>query len=177
MSPRPPRTRTSTPRTPRTRRTTRRTNTPSIRTAYFAGGCFWGLEHRFRSVQHVLRTRVGFMGDTRRATYEEVCAKQTKHAETVEVTYDARRISFARLVKAFFSFHDPTTRDKQGPDVGAQYRSIAFYSNPREKRILCDCIRQWNAHSSRPMVTEVVHTMPFFEADEVHQQYYEKRGR
>ena len=117
------------------------------------------------------------MGDTRQATYEEVCAKQTKHAETVEVTYDARRISFARLVKAFFSFHDPTTRDKQGPDVGAQYRSIAFYSNPREKRILCDCIRQWNAHSSRPIVTEVVHTMPFFEADEVHQQYYEKRGR
>ena len=148
-----------------------RKTTPSTTKAYFAGGCFWGLEDKFSSVKHVLHTRVGFMGGTKHATYEEVCQKKTNHAETVEIVYDKQQVSFAKLVTSFFSFHDPTTLNQQGPDVGRQYRSIAFYSNPTEKKIIEEYIKT----SSKQIVTEVKQASTFYPADETHQHYYQKR--
>lgn len=108
------------------------------------------------------------MGGTKPTTYEEVCRKKTNHAETVEIIYDCHQLSFAQLVSYFFSFHDPTTLNQQGQDIGRQYRSIAFYSNPVEKQIIDDYIHT----SSEKIVTEVKKVTTFYEADESHQHYY-----
>jgi len=139
--------------------------------AYFAGGCFWGLESKFKTVEGVVDTDVGFMGDKKKATYKEVCMNTTNHAETVKVVYDKNKISFEELVRLFFDFHDPTTLDRQGTDVGKQYRSIAFYSTKQEQQIIKDYIQQ----SIKHIVTEVKKKMSFFKAEEKHQDYNQKQ--
>ena len=139
--------------------------------AYFAGGCFWGLESKFKTVEGVVDTEVGFMGDKKKATYKEVCMNTTNHAETVKVVYDNNKISFEELVRLFFDFHDPTTLDRQGNDVGKQYRSIAFYSTKLEQQIIQSYIQQSDKH----IVTEVKKKMSFFKAEEKHQDYNEKQ--
>ncbi len=148
-------------------------------TATFAAGCFWGVEATFRRLPGVTGTRVGYIGGkTANPTYEEVCTDRTGHAEAVEVTYDPARVSYDDLLRVFWENHDPTQRNRQGPDVGAQYRSAIFYHDPEQEaatRASKERLERSGAHK-RPIVTEIVPAAAFFEAEDYHQQYLEKRG-
>lgn len=142
--------------------------------AYFSGGCFWCVEAVYESVKGVREAISGYAGGTTlNPTYEKVGRGQTDHAETVEVHYDPSVISFAELVKVFFGSHDPTTLNRQGPDTGTQYRSIAFYSNQEEKKIIEDYIKQLSKDKvyNKPIVTEVQLIGIFYKAEEYHQNY------
>ncbi|MDD4253832.1 MAG: peptide-methionine (S)-S-oxide reductase MsrA [Methanofollis sp.] len=147
--------------------------------AYFAAGCFWGVEAAFRKVKGVVETAVGFMGGrTEDPTYEEVCTGRTGHAETVEVVFDPEEVGYADLLDVFWTIHDPTTKDRQGPDMGTQYRSAIFFVTPDQEREAL-ASRERLEHSGkipRPVVTGIVPRGPFFRAEEYHQRYYEKKG-
>jgi peptide-methionine (S)-S-oxide reductase len=147
--------------------------------ASFAAGCFWGVEAAFRQVPGVLATAVGYEGGTtENPTYEEVCRKDTGHAETVEVDYDPKRVSYDRLLDVFWENHDPTTLNRQGPDVGEQYRSAIFFHDPeqeREARASKEKADQ-SGRYRRPVVTEITPASRFWKAEDYHQQYLEKRG-
>ena len=148
-------------------------------TAYFASGCFWCVEAIFESVKGVKEVYSGYSGGTEKnPTYEEVSYGRTHHAEAVEVFYDPDVISFTQLVQVFFGSHDPTTLNRQGPDRGAQYRSIAFYKNDKEKKIILDYmdkLRVENVYGDRAIVTEVTPFEKFYKAEAYHQDY-EKRN-
>ncbi len=147
-------------------------------TAYFASGCFWCVEAIFESVKGVKEVYSGYSGGTEKnPTYKEVSYGSTTHAEAVEVYYDPKIISFTQLVQVFFGSHDPTTLNRQGPDRGAQYRSIAFYKDEAQKKIITDYIAQLEAENvyDRPIVTEVKKFDKFYRAEEYHQDY-EKRN-
>ncbi len=148
--------------------------------ASFAAGCFWGVEAAFRAVEGVSSTRVGYEGgDTDNPTYEDVCSGRTGHAETVEVDFDPEAVSFETLLGVFWDNHDPTTRDRQGPDVGTQYRSVIFYHDDTQ-RDAAERSRDELAASGRfprPIVTQIVPATTFWLAEEYHQQYLEKRGQ
>lgn len=142
--------------------------------AYFASGCFWCVEAIFESVRGVQEAVSGYAGGEQPdPTYREVAAGRTRHAETVEVWYDPGAISYRTLLTVFFDSHDPTTKDRQGPDVGPQYRSIAFYRSGEEKRLIEAHIEQLNAGESMrgPVVTEVTPFRKFWPAEEYHQDY------
>ncbi|MDX1385928.1 MAG: peptide-methionine (S)-S-oxide reductase MsrA [Thermoanaerobaculia bacterium] len=147
--------------------------------ATFAAGCFWGVEAAFRQLDGVLSTRVGYTGGTaERPTYKDVCSGATGHAEAVEVTYDPERVSYEALLEAFWSNHDPTTRDRQGPDVGSQYRSAIFFHSGEQQRAAAasrDRLTE-EGRFRRPIVTQLVPAATFWEAEDYHQQYLEKRG-
>lgn len=147
-------------------------------TAYFASGCFWCVEAIFESVKGVKEVYSGYSGGTEKnPTYKEVSYGRTTHAEAVEVYYDPKIVSFTQLVQVFFGSHDPTTLNRQGPDRGAQYRSIAFYKNEAEKKIITDYMGKLEAKNvyDRPIVTEVKKFDKFYRAEEYHQDY-EKRN-
>ncbi len=148
-------------------------------TAYFASGCFWCVEAIFESVKGVKEVYSGYSGGSEKnPTYEQVSYGRTDHAEAVEVYYDPDVISFTQLVQVFFGSHDPTTLNRQGPDRGTQYRSIAFYKNDKEKNIIQDYIDKLeaeNVYGNRPIVTEVEPFEKFYKAEEYHQDY-EKRN-
>ncbi len=148
-------------------------------TATFAAGCFWGVEATFRQLPGVTATRAGYIGGkTANPTYEEVCTDRTGHAEAVEVTYDPARVSYDDLLRVFWENHDPTQRNRQGPDVGAQYRSAIFYHDSEQEvaaRASKERLERSGAHK-RPIATEIVPASAFFEAEGYHQQYLEKRG-
>ena len=148
-------------------------------TAYFASGCFWCVEAIFESVKGVKEVYSGYAGGTdKNPTYEEVSYGRTTHAEAVKVFYDPEVISFTQLVQVFFGSHDPTTLNRQGPDRGPQYRSIAFYKNDKEKKIIQDYMTKLeteNVYGDRPIVTEVKAFDTFYIAEEYHQDY-EKRN-
>jgi peptide-methionine (S)-S-oxide reductase len=142
--------------------------------AYFSEGCFWHAEIVFQSLVGVRDAVSGYAGGfDKHPDYEKVCTGETGHAETVEVFYDPSKISFATLVAAFFASQDPTERDRQGPDVGTQYRSIAFYKNDQEKKIIQDEIDRINASKkySSKIVTEVVPFTKFYAGEDYHQEY------
>lgn len=145
--------------------------------ATFGAGCFWGVEATFRRLAGVQSTRVGYAGgDTRNPTYKDVCADTTGHAEVVEVTFDPAKISYHDLLNVFWENHDPTTKDRQGPDVGAQYRSVIFYHSPEqeaEAKLSRDAAQK---NFRRPIVTQIVPAPEFWAAEDYHQQYLEKRG-
>ncbi len=145
--------------------------------AYFAGGCFWGVEHLLESIDGVTEVRSGYMGGhVRNPTYEQVCYENTGHAEAVEVTYDPSRADFETLAKAFFEIHDPTQEDRQGPDVGTQYRSAVFYVDHEQKRVtekLIGILRD----KGLDVVTELAAAGEFYPAEDYHQNYYQKTGR
>ena len=147
--------------------------------ALFAAGCFWGVEAAFREVEGVTATRAGYSGGTtENPSYREVCSGRTRHAETVEVTYDPARVSYDKLLEVFWANHDPTTLNRQGPDVGTQYRSAIFYLNDSQERAAIasrDALQRSGAYS-RPIVTEITAAGPFYPAEDYHQQYLEKRG-
>lgn len=147
--------------------------------ATFGAGCFWGVEEKFRQTKGVLETKVGYSGGhTENPTYEQVCGKQTGHAEVVEVTFDPAIISYEQLLKIFFEMHDPTTLNRQGPDHGSQYRSaIYFHSAEQEQQAKEMIAALTTAKAFRdPIVTEVTAAKPFYDAEEYHQKYLAKRG-
>ncbi len=147
--------------------------------ATFAAGCFWGVELTFRQLPGVLSTRVGYTGgDFANPTYQDVCTDRTGHAEAVEVEFDPAKVSYEKLLDVFWENHDPTQLNRQGPDVGTQYRSAIFYHSPEqaaEARASKEQVER--AHRfSKPVVTQILPAAEFFQAEDYHQQYLEKRG-
>ncbi len=148
----------------------------NIRKAYFAGGCFWGVEHWFGKSEGVVSARSGYMGgQTEEPTYKEVCSGNTGHAETVEVEYDTNKVSFEELAKLFFEIHDPTQGNRQGPDVGVQYRSAIFYTDQQQKQISEQLIEQLRKNGF-DVKTQVKEAETFWAAEDYHQNYYQKKG-
>ena len=147
--------------------------------ATFAAGCFWGVEADFRQVPGVVATTVGYEGGTTaNPTYRDVCSHTTGHAEVVEVEYDPARVSYDDLLAVFWEGHDPTQLNRQGPDVGDQYRSAIFYHSP-EQQAASEASKQRLEQSGkyrRPIVTQIVAAETFYRAEDYHQQYLEKRG-
>ncbi len=152
---------------------------PKTEVAAFAAGCFWGVEEEFRKTPGVVATAVGFSGGhTVNPSYEDVCTHTTGHAETAMVEYDPSEITYDQLLDVFWHLHDPTTRDRQGPDEGDQYRSSIFYFTP-EQKVAALASRdklQASGELDAPIVTEIVAAAPFYKAEEYHQQYVEKGG-
>lgn len=147
-------------------------------TAYFASGCFWCVEAIFESVKGVKEVVSGYAGGTKKnPTYEEVGGGKTNHAEAVEVYYDPKVISFTALVQVFFGSHDPTTLNRQGPDHGPQYRSIAFYKNDAEKKVIEDymaALVEHDIYQGRNITTQVIKFDTFYDAEDYHQDYEKK---
>ncbi|MFC1594216.1 peptide-methionine (S)-S-oxide reductase MsrA [Candidatus Omnitrophota bacterium] len=147
--------------------------------ATFAAGCFWGVEAAFQKVPGVTSTRVGYAGGhVKDATYEQVCSGATGHAEAIEVQYDPSQISYEALLKVFWEIHDPTTLNRQGPDVGSQYRSVIFFHSP-EQEAVAKALKEKLQNSDtfkRPIVTEIIPATDFYRAEDYHQQYHQKRG-
>jgi peptide-methionine (S)-S-oxide reductase len=151
----------------------------AIEKATFGAGCFWGVEARFSEMSGVLDTAVGYEGGTlEHPTYKEVCTDRTGHAEVVDVTYDASRVSFEALLDAFFALHDPTQVNRQGPDWGSQYRSVIFTHSDEQIAEAKAKIAELNASGAyrKPVATQVVPSTGFWKAEEYHQRYLEKRG-
>lgn len=149
-------------------------------TATFGGGCFWGVEEAFRTTKGVRKTTVGYMGGTTPdPTYEMVCTGRTGHAEVVQVEFDPDQIGYRALLAIFFSHHDPTTLNRQGPDVGEQYRSVIFVHTPAQEEEVRRMIQELNQSGQlrRPVQTAVVPASAFYPAEEYHQQYLARRGR
>jgi peptide-methionine (S)-S-oxide reductase len=147
--------------------------------ATFAAGCFWGVEEVFRQVPGVLKTRVGYIGGkTLNPTYKQVCTDGTGHAEAIEIEFDPSKVSFQQLLELFFESHDPTTLNRQGPDVGTQYRSGVFFHSPEQEKAAEAEIEKRNASGdyAHAVVTEVVPASTFYAAEDYHQRYFEKRG-
>lgn len=148
--------------------------------ATFGAGCFWGVEAAFRKAEGVASTRVGYAGGSFvNPTYKDVCTGQTGHAEVVEVVFDPQKTSYERLLQLFWDCHDPTQWNRQGPDVGSQYRSVIFFhSHEQEKIARASKERlQQSGRFSHPIVTQIEPATEFWEAEEYHQQYLEKLGR
>jgi peptide-methionine (S)-S-oxide reductase len=145
--------------------------------ATFAAGCFWGVEQYFRQIPGVGDAVVGYTGGTTvNPSYQDVCTDRTGHAEALEITFDPARVSYEELLDHFWKMHDPTTLNRQGPDVGAQYRSAIFYHSPQQKTAAEASLKRVQAQFRRPIVTEIVPAAPFYRAEEYHQRYLEKRG-
>lgn len=151
-----------------------------MKKATFAAGCFWGVEAAFQNVEGVVSTTVGYTGGTTKdPTYEEVCTGRTGHAEAVEVIYDSGVVPYEELLDLFWSIHDPTTKNRQGADVGSQYRSTVFYHNPGEGAAARSSKEKLQSSGiyRKEIVTEIVPASEFYRAEEYHQRYFEKHGR
>lgn len=149
----------------------------NIQKAYFAAGCFWGVEYYFQRAKGVLETEVGYTGGrTKNPTYREICTRKTGHYEAIEVIYDANKTDYETLAKLFFETHDPTQTNGQGPDIGEQYLSVAFYANDTEKAIVEKLIGQLEIKGLR-VATKVKAATVFYKAEEYHQRYYDKTGK
>jgi len=147
------------------------------RKATFGAGCFWGVEAAFRRLDGVTGTAVGYAGGSvDDPTYEQVCSDRTGHAEVVEVTYDPERVSYDELLEVFWNEHDPTQLNRQGPDVGSQYRSVVFVHDEEQRRAAEASRERVQTRLSKPVVTQIEDAPPFWEAEDYHQQYLEKRG-
>ncbi len=145
--------------------------------ATFGAGCFWHVQEEFDKVPGVIKTTVGYAGGkTKNPTYEDVCTSKTGHAETVQVEFDPQKISYQDLLKFFFRLHNPTEKNRQGPDIGTQYRSIVFYHNVRQKKLAEETKKEVAKRYDSPIVTEIVKAGPFYEAEAYHQKYLEKKG-
>ncbi|HLW89115.1 MAG TPA: peptide-methionine (S)-S-oxide reductase MsrA [Terriglobales bacterium] len=147
--------------------------------AIFAAGCFWGVEATFRQLPGVISTRVGYTGgQTSNPTYKDVCTDRTGHAEAVEVTYDPAKLSYDKLLDVFWENHDPTQVNRQGPDFGTQYRSAIFFTTPEQEtaaRASKEALEK-SRRFSKPIATQIVPAVTFYEAEDYHQQYLEKKG-
>jgi len=150
-----------------------------IKEALFGAGCFWGVQRDFDQIPGVLETQVGYAGGAlANPTYQQVCAHQTGHAEVVWIRFDADKLSYNTLLEAFFSNHNPTTLNRQGPDIGTQYRSVIFYFDEEQaqwaKAYVLELERTLKFHA--PIVTQIIPWPTFYPAEEYHQKYLEKRG-
>jgi peptide-methionine (S)-S-oxide reductase len=147
--------------------------------ATFGAGCFWHVEEAFRHLKGVSSTTVGFMGGTlKNPTYEDVCSDKTGHAEVLEVTYDPAKISYNDLLSVFWDIHDPTTKNRQGPDVGTQYRSVIFYHTLEQKTAAETSKKdlEQSRKYKKKIMTEIIKATTFYPAEEYHQQYLAKHG-
>ena len=150
-----------------------------ISIAMFGAGCFWGVEAAFREVDGVVDTEVGYAGGTtENPSYEQVCSDTTDHAEVVRIKFDPSIVSFEQLLEIFWDCHDPTTLNRQGADIGSQYRSVIFYHNDSQKKAALASLDKLIRHGGldREIVTEIVPAVTFYRAEEYHQCYLEKRG-
>lgn len=146
-------------------------------TATFGAGCFWGVEYVFRRVPGVMHAEVGYSGGIRPdPTYREVCSHTTGHAEVCRVTFDPERVAFDQLLEVFWAMHDPTQVDRQGPDVGDQYRSVIFTRSDEQQTVAEASKARAQARSDRPIATQVLPAPTFYPAEDYHQAYYEKNG-
>lgn len=148
--------------------------------AMFGAGCFWGVEETFRNLKGVTATAVGYAGGTKEnPTYEDVCSHKTGHAEVVDLEFDPSQISYEQLLDIFWSNHNPTTLNRQGPDVGSQYRSVIFYHSPEQKAAAESSKRKLSESGRfpRPIVTQIEPAPAFWRAEEYHQRYLHKRGQ
>ena len=147
--------------------------------ATFAAGCFWGVEAAFRKIKGVINTQVGYTGGNyENPSYEDVCSGRTGHAESVEIEFDPGTISYEKLLDAFWNMHDPTTFNRQGPDIGSQYRSAIFYHDNEQREKAFKSMEEINSSGrlKRKIVTEISPAENFYRAEEYHQCYYEKKG-
>jgi peptide-methionine (S)-S-oxide reductase len=148
--------------------------------ATFGAGCFWGVEAAFRKVGGVEATAVGYMGGSlKNPTYHDVCTGQTGHAEVVQITYDPLKVSYEHLLDVFWSIHDPTQLNRQGPDIGSNYRSVIFFHDPEQGRIARrskEKIEASGVFGFRKVMTTIIPASEFYRAEEYHQRYYEKHG-
>lgn len=145
--------------------------------ATFAAGCFWGVEEAFRTLEGVISTRVGYTGgNSKNPTYEDVCTDKTGHAEAVEIEFDPATVSFEKLLELFWSVHDPTQLNRQGPDVGSQYRSVIFYHNDGQKEAAEKSLKDLQKKLSGKIATKIVKAPDFYEAEDYHQKYLSKNG-
>jgi peptide-methionine (S)-S-oxide reductase len=146
-------------------------------TATFGAGCFWGVEVAFRNVPGVVDTAVGYEGGTLpNPTYEDVCSKTTGHAEVVQVEFDPDEVSYDELLDVFWDVHDPTQVNRQGPDVGSNYRSAIFFHSPEQQEQALESKARVQARFDRPIATEITPASDFWRAEDYHQQYLVKRG-
>ncbi|OGY79806.1 MAG: peptide-methionine (S)-S-oxide reductase [Candidatus Kerfeldbacteria bacterium RIFCSPHIGHO2_02_FULL_42_14] len=151
-----------------------------LQKAMFAAGCFWGVEAAFRKSKGVTSTLVGYTGGlTENPMYEQVCTGATKHAEAVQITYDPAAISYEELLEIFWSIHNPTTMNRQGPDIGSQYRSAIFYNTEAQKQAAEKSKKELVQKGiyKQPIVTEITKADEFYKAEEYHQQYLQKRNK
>jgi len=149
---------------------------PKTQKAIFAGGCFWGVEHQFQKVKGVIDTSVGYIGgDKQDPSYREVCSGTTGHAEAIQIRYDPDKVTYEELVKLFFEIHDFTQINRQGPDIGEQYRSAIFYTNKEQKEVSKKIMKQL-AEMNYKVATALVEATRFWDAEEYHQDYYSKTG-
>ncbi len=149
-----------------------------MKTIYFAGGCFWGVEAFFKRIPGVLDTCVGYAnGHTENPSYEQVCTKTTGHAETVKVQFDENIVGLNHLMEKFFSVIDPTVLDRQGPDIGNQYRTGIYFENPDDEKAITEFINKMKPNYEKPIVTECVPISCFYPAEEYHQDYLDKNPR
>jgi peptide-methionine (S)-S-oxide reductase len=147
--------------------------------ATFGAGCFWGVEATFRSIPGVVSTLVGYCGGkTDNPTYKDVCTDTTGHAEVVEITFDPAQLPYEQLLETFWKLHDPTTPNRQGPDVGSQYRSVIFFHSPAQETAARAAKERLDKSGKfrNPVVTQIVPAAPFYTAEDYHQRYLEKRG-
>lgn len=146
--------------------------------AMFGGGCFWGVEETFRVLPGVISTEVGYAGgDENKGTYDEVCDGTTGHAEVVKITFDPAKIKYSKLVEVFFSVHDPTQVNRQGPDVGYQYRSVIFYFDSGQKKTAEDVLKKEQKKQTKAIVTVIEKASTYIKAEDYHQKYLLKRGQ
>lgn len=149
----------------------------SEKKATFGAGCFWGVEAAFHQVPGVLDAVSGYTGGTtQNPSYREVCSGRTGHAEAVEVTYDPQKVSYEQLLSVFWRIHDPTTLNRQGPDVGSQYRSAIFVEGDAQRDQAKQSLNREQQNYSAPIVTQIQDAGPFYRAEEYHQRYFEKNG-
>ncbi len=150
----------------------------NVKLATFAAGCFWGIEAEFRKINGVVETRVGYTGGHKHnPTYEQVCRGNTGHAEAVEVIYNPSKITYEELLEVFWKIHDPTQHNRQGPDVGEQYRSAIFYHSEKQKKLSELSKRRMNETKYNGRIaTQILESSEFWQAEEYHQRYYEKKG-
>lgn len=148
---------------------------PKTEKATFAAGCFWGVEVAFRKVIGVVKTSAGYTGGSLdKPTYGDVCSNKTGHAEAVCVEFDPQKISFQKLLEIFWKIHDPTQLNRQGPDVGSQYRSVIFFHNAAQKKAAEASLKKEQKKHAAPIATRTVRASKFWPAEDYHQQYYEK---
>lgn len=149
----------------------------SIETATVAAGCFWGVEEAFRTLPGVISTEVGYTGGhTEHPTYTEVCTDTTGHAEALKIEFDPGIISYSTLIRRFFEIHDPTQMNRQGPDVGSQYRSAVFFHSPEQEQEAHDAARALEEEKGIKIATEIVSAGTFYPAEDYHQKYFLKNG-
>ena len=149
-----------------------------IEIATFGAGCFWSVEARYRAVEGVLDATSGYMGGQPDPDYRQVCTGKSGHAEVVQVKFDPQKVSFETLLALFFDMHNPTTLNRQGPDIGSQYRSVVFFHSDDQEEIALQTIAALDQSGRwpQPVVTQVQAAMPFWPAEEYHQRYLEKHG-